>query len=148
VPVKGTHQKRMSDFNSKSGPWHGWSIQEEVRISERMKLTIRNNTIEGEGSDMDGEFELVGNYDPKAERVTLTRRYHRTTEPSQSGVGIPYDYDGTWDGNFISGRWHPRANPYYGGEFEMWPATDQTLEELSLDAIIKEPLALPIGPNS
>jgi len=122
----------MKDFNTLSGPWVGWSIQDGVRISESMSLEIRDGRISGTGTDKDGEFELVGAYTARQERVMLTRRYVRTTEPSQEGVGIPYDYDGTWDGAFVSGNWHPRAAPGYGGPFEMWPSegNDDGLRQL------------------
>lgn len=122
----------MKDFNSLSGPWQGWSIQDGIRITESISLEIRNGNISGSGSDMDGEFELTGGYTERNNRVMLTRRYTRTTEPSQEGVGIPYDYDGLWDGTFVSGMWHPRAVPSYGGPFEMWPAdgTDGGLRQL------------------
>ncbi|MBS1704398.1 MAG: hypothetical protein JST40_00880 [Armatimonadetes bacterium] len=123
----------MKDINACSGPWVGWSIQDGIRIGETMRLTIRNGQIEGAGEDMDGEFELIGSYHSKDDRVILTRRYSRTTEPSQEGVGIPYDYEGTWDGSFVSGNWHPRAAPNYGGPFEMWPASETDLEELQID---------------
>lgn len=133
----------MADFSELTGPWLGWSIQEGLRISERMRLIIRGTVIEGEGTDMDGEFELTGSYDPRTERVLLTRRYYNTTEPSQSGVGIPYDYEGKWDGTLVGGMWHPRANPHYGGEFEMWPDRDEETETLRLEELHIQELTLP-----
>jgi hypothetical protein len=112
----------MRDFNELSGPWSGWSIQDGVRITESMHLTITKDRVSGTGKDKDGEFELIGAYIDRKQEVSLTRTYTRTTEPSQEGVGIPYEYLGRWDGTFVSGRWHPRMNPGYGGPFEMWPA--------------------------
>ncbi|HMS54502.1 MAG TPA: hypothetical protein PKA27_03805 [Fimbriimonadaceae bacterium] len=111
----------MKEFNDLSGPWQGWSIQDGLRISERLVLSIRENRISGTGSDKDGEFEIVGTFSPRNSKVELTRRYTVTTEPSQSGVGIPYDYEGQWDGALVFGRWSPRSTPWYGGPFEMWP---------------------------
>ncbi len=133
----------MLDLNSLSGPWMGWSIQDGLRISERMKLTIVDSVIFGTGIDQDGEFELSGQFQLRHERVTLTRVYVVPTEPTQSGVGIPYDYDGKWDGQMISGLWHPRHDSNYGGPFEMWPARDEDIESLSLEALFQQDLALP-----
>jgi hypothetical protein len=111
----------MKELSDLSGPWQGWSIQDGVRISERLMLHIKDYRISGTGTDKDGEFEVVGSYAPKGTSVELTRRYTRTTEPSQDGVGIPYDYAGNWDGALIFGRWCPRGRNWYGGPFEMWP---------------------------
>ncbi len=121
----------------------GWSIQNGLRISERMKLTIADSVIFGTGIDKDGEFELSGQFQQRRERVTLTRVYVVTTEPTQSGVGIPYDYDGKWDGQMISGLWHRRGDAHDGGPFEMWPARDEDIESLSLEALFQQDLALP-----
>ncbi len=112
----------MKDFNDLSGPWMGWSIQDSLRITERITLSISGGRISGSGSDKDGDFELVGAYIVRTQKVSLTRRYTRTNEPSQEGVGVPYDYEGVWDGTLVSGRWHPIWDPRYGGPFEMWPA--------------------------
>lgn len=123
----------MREFGSLSGPWEGWSIQDGLRIGERLILRIRGGHVEGTGIDKDGEFEVSGAFLERRQLVTLTRRYTWTTEPSQEGVGIPYEYEGTWDGAMVSGQWHPRWNPAYGGPFEMWPATDEDKRALSLE---------------
>jgi hypothetical protein len=115
-----------------SGPWTGLSTQDGIRISEAIRLSIRGGQISGTGVDMDGEFELSGSYHARSSRVQLTRFYTHTTEPSQEGVGIPYDYDGVWDGTMVSGRWHPRSAPHYGGPFEMWPSKPEDNEELAI----------------
>ncbi len=131
----------MKDFNELSGPWTGLSVQDGIRISERIVLTIFKGRITGTGSDKDGEFELSGFYHERKQEVMLTRRYTWTTEPSQEGAGIPYDYEGAWDGAMVSGRWHPRMHPPYGGPFEMWPDREEDREELSIR--FEEQLALP-----
>jgi hypothetical protein len=123
----------MRSFNSLSGPWLGWSIQWGNRISERMTLEIREGRISGSGSDRDGEFEIVGSYSERTQMVSLTRRYSWTTEPTQSGVGIPYDYSGPWDGSFVSGMWRPLLSHDDGGPFEMWPASAFDLKELAIE---------------
>jgi hypothetical protein len=120
-----------------SGSWSGWSVQYGMRISEDLHLVIRGNQISGVGSDKDGDFEVVGGYHPRSQRVNLTRIYTYTTEPSQSGVGVPYDYDGSWDGSMISGTWHPRRNPGSdGGPFEMWPNKGE--EDLEISKLVQE----------
>ncbi len=123
----------MKDFNSLSGPWTGLSTQDGRRIEEAIELRIDHGIILGTGTDADGHFELDGSFDSKTNRVTLTRRYTWTTEPSQEGVGIPYHYDGLWDGLFVSGAWHSRPCPTMGGEFEMWPAREEDRQELGIE---------------
>jgi hypothetical protein len=131
----------LKDFNELSGPWTGLSVQDGLRISERIALTIFKGRIAGTGSDKDGEFEISGFYKDRNQEVMLTRTYTWTTDPSQDGVGIPYDYEGSWDGAMVSGRWHPRSHPSYGGPFEMWPDRDEDREELSIR--FEDKLALP-----
>jgi hypothetical protein len=123
----------VKNFNELSGPWAGLSVQDGLRISESIRLTISSGRIDGEGTDKDGNFDLVGFYQARNETVMLTRIYTWTAEPSQQGVGIAYDYEGKWDGAMVSGRWHPRAHPFYGGPFEMWPARDEDREELRIE---------------
>ncbi|HWD41517.1 MAG TPA: hypothetical protein VG944_21915 [Fimbriimonas sp.] len=135
----------MKEFNELSGPWTGLSVQDGIRISEQIRLTIHAGQISGSGTDKDGEFELSGFYKQRTQQVMLTRRYTRTTEPSQENVGIAYDYEGVWDGAMVSGRWHPRMHPSYGGPFEMWPSRDTDLEELTISFEETKLLALPGG---
>lgn len=123
----------VRDFNELSGPWTGLSIQDGRRISESIHLSISGGRIEGTGQDADGDFELTGFFQSRNLVVKLTRRYTETTEPSQLGVGLPYDYEGLWDGQMVSGHWHPRYNLDYGGPFEMWPLTDETAQELAIN---------------
>lgn len=134
----------MKDFNELSGPWTGLSVQDGLRISEQIHLRIHAGQIGGSGSDKDGDFELVGFYRAKDARVTLTRRYERTNLPNNEGAGIPYDYEGHWDGAMVSGRWHPRWDPSYGGEFEMWPNREEDREELAIH-LERSPLKLSSG---
>ena len=133
----------LKNFNELSGPWAGMSVQDGVRISERIRLTISNGRISGTGTDKDGEFELSGFYRERDQQVMMTRRYTWTSEPSQEGAGIAYDYEGKWDGAMVFGRWHPRLVPNYGGPFEMWPDREEDREELSIH--LEEVLALPGG---
>jgi len=137
-------QERVKDFNQLSGPWTGLSTQDGLRISERITLAISAGRISGNGADKDGEFELQGFYSSRSQEVKLTRWYTWTAEPSQEGVGIAYDYEGVWDGAMVSGRWHPRSAPYYGGPFEMWPDREEDREELAINL---EEIVLPAGAN-
>jgi hypothetical protein len=134
----------LKNFNELSGPWTGLSVQDGLRISEAMHLSIRSGSISGTGTDKDGDFELTGSYHERTQRVQLTRRYSRTTEPSQAGVGIPYDYDGTWDGAMVSGRWHMRNYPPMGGPFEMWPSREEDQHELRIE--LEEDVLVAGGP--
>lgn len=93
-------------------------------------MTIANGRVTGAGSDKDGDFSLIGTYGVDG-TVSLTRRYTYTTEPTQSGVGIPYLYQGKWDGAMVSGMWCTMIRPTDdGGPFEMWPGSEE--EELKL----------------
>lgn len=121
------------EFHQLSGPWSGFSIQDGRRIEEALTLTIEDNRISGSGSDADGLFEVEGDYSPQTQRVTLTRRYTFTTEPSQEGVGLPYQYQGQWNGDFVAGIWFCRPYPPVNGEFEMWPADEDSLSALRLE---------------
>jgi hypothetical protein len=127
------NQGGLKDFNQLSGPWVGLSTQFGHRIPEDIILHISHGRILGTGTDKDGNFDLQGSYDSKTQRVTLTRRYSWTTEPSQDGVGVPYHYDGIWDGELVSGMWHCRPDPQNNGEFEMWPAREEDLRELRIE---------------
>jgi hypothetical protein len=131
-----THFNPMRDFNELTGAWAGWSIQFGIRITESMNLEIVSGRIRGSGTDKDGEFELIGAYVARKNEVLITRTYTWTTEPSQAGVGIPYEYVGTWDGNFVSGLWHPRRYPDAdGGPFEMWPGSEEHKIELQFEDV-------------
>lgn len=132
----------MRDFNELSGAWAGWSIQDGLRITETIQLEINKGRIFGSGKDKDGEFELVGAYIERKLEVLMTRTYTWTTEPSQEGVGIAYEYVGKWDGNFVSGTWHPRSYPPYGGPFEMWPGSDSEGLLIQLEVEEVRPLSL------
>ncbi len=132
----------LKEFNSLSGPWIGFSVQDGLRISERIVLLIFNGSISGKGKDKDGNFELVGVYEPEGQRVNLTRVYTWTSEPSQDGVGIPYQYEGVWDGDMAFGLWHPLFEPSYGGIFEMWPEQEEERMIHTHELRHLEPLAL------
>jgi hypothetical protein len=131
----------LRNFNDLSGPWVGLSVQYGIRISESMTLTIRDGRIDGSGVDKDGDFELLGFYQARTEKVMITRRYTRTTEPSQEYAGVPYDYEGHWDGGMVSGRWHARSVPQMNGPFEMWPDREEDREELRLE-FVELPVAI------
>ncbi|MCC7103176.1 MAG: hypothetical protein IT206_08880 [Fimbriimonadaceae bacterium] len=123
----------MKDFCQLSGPWAGLSTQEGRRIPECIQLRINRSHIVGTGSDADGLFELDGNFDPETKRVTMTRRYTVTSQPAQEGVGIPFHYDGVWDGEMVAGRWHCRPSPMDQGDFEMWPDREEDRQELMIE---------------
>lgn len=109
------------------------SIQDGIRISESIELSIRSGMISGLGHDKDGDFELIGDYDDRTNQVRITRRYTWTSEPSQESAGIPYDYDGHWDGSLVSGIWRCRYAYEMNGPFEMWPAGESDMQELSIE---------------
>jgi len=125
----------MDDISKYSGPWTGWSIQDGVRISESLHLVFDGGSISGSGCDKDGDFQIDGHYNSRTNSVRVTRRYTWTTNLEQEGVGIPYEYNGRWDGMAVAGTWNPRAYPLYGGPFEMWPDTGEESMEYSLEAL-------------
>lgn len=118
----------MEDIRSHSGPWIGLSIQDGLRISEKISISFSGLKFLGEGNDKDGLFNIEGEYDPDDHWVNITRVY--TVAPQNpSQVGYPFIYIGKWDGSMVSGRWMMSTIPSYGGTFEMWPEK----EELALD---------------
>ncbi|MBS1719167.1 MAG: hypothetical protein JST35_01835 [Armatimonadetes bacterium] len=118
-------QKRLQDH---PGAWFGMSIQEGIRIAEKITLSFGLDSIEGLGTDSDGDFTVDGEYDPSTESVMLVRRYtYSPKNPSQ--VGYPFIYRGKWDGYCVHGRWMMSTNPGLGGEFEMWPEQESEFEE-------------------
>jgi hypothetical protein len=132
----------LKDFNSLSGPWVGFSIQDGVQIHERFLLVILNGRIRGTGTDKDGKFDVEGQYTAEDGIVAITRIYTWTTEPSQDYAGVPYEYVGNWDGSLTSGRYFARRNPEFNGEFEMWPDQDEESISEILGIEQQEPLAL------
>lgn len=123
----------MKDFNALSGPWTGLSIQGRRRLTESLQLRILQGTIEGTGSDVDGEFDVRGTYQAGSERVTMIRIYTWTTDPSQDSVGLPFVYDGTWDGEMVHGHWVEPTEPSNTGPFEMWPDREEDRKERAID---------------
>lgn len=126
----------MKEFNSLSGPWTGMSIQGGFRLMENLRLTIVKNEISGSGSDVDGEFEIAGTFDPANGAVRLERRYTWVAAGPSDGVGTPYEYSGHWDGAFVSGFWHQRDYILNNGPFEMWPNREEDQAELSLEGLM------------
>lgn len=122
----------MTDLSEHSGRWVGLSIQRERRISEAIHLTIAAGRIVGNGTDVDGDFNLDGRYDPTTGVVHLVRRYTRAVDPDPSATRALYDYLGRWDGTMIAGHWRQRDALSNGGPFEMWPDDEQTREELRI----------------
>jgi hypothetical protein len=96
-----------------------------------MTLQFAIDTFEGEGSDKDGDFVLSGRFDAEG-NVTIDRRYTRTAVSDPAATTWTYPYLGRWDGAFVSGQWHLPFEGGPGGPFEMWPATQELLMELSL----------------
>ncbi len=55
-------------------------------------------------------------------------------------VGIPYEYVGKWNGEFISGFWQVAGIPGTGDDFEMWPESG---ESLSISELLRESEPVP-----
>lgn len=117
------------------------SVQDGLRIHEDLSFQIGGGSIAGSGSDQDGDFVMEGKYGGD-DSVQMIRRYTYCTAGA-SGVGIPYLYVGRWDGTMIHGRWCPVDNPFYGGPFEMWPASEEDIETLRI--ALDERLTAPAG---
>jgi hypothetical protein len=130
-------------LSSCSGPWTGQSVQAGFRLTEQMTLTFRGDSFTGYGTDVDGEFELAGQYDPSDDAVSIVRTYVVAPKnPSQ--VGYPFLYIGRWDGYQIHGRWMMSTHPGEGGSFEMWPQEEEVaFNEMTEEVAEPEVLALP-----
>ncbi|MDX2064523.1 MAG: hypothetical protein SFX74_02150 [Fimbriimonadaceae bacterium] len=133
----------MRSLQSCSGSWLGWSIQDAVRISESMRITFAPGEFAGEGTDKDGDFVLQGTFDADG-NVTIDRRYTRTRSQNPETTVWVYPYIGRWDGTFISGFWHYPLGEAEGGPFEMWPANEEQIAELSLQEFNAERRALAV----
>jgi hypothetical protein len=122
----------MRDFLQLSGGWIGQSIQGTLRIQEAIELRMDGGMFSGLGSDKDGDFEIVGSYNARNNKVTITRRYTWCPSPNEDNIGVPYHYEGTWDGQLVDGFWHQRSMPENQGPFEMWPSEGEDSEAYSL----------------
>lgn len=132
----------MRDFRELSGPWVGQSLQEGFRITESIVLTIDGCSVRGQGTDSDGDFDLVGEYDPSDDRVMLERRYNRSPKNPEQ-VGYAFIYLGRWDGTMVSGRWMMSTQPSYGDGFEMWPQREDVALETQFEFEERvEPMAI------
>lgn len=87
-------------------------------------IVFHGESFSGRGIDVDGEFDLAGEYDPGDDAVSIVRTYiSAPRNPDQ--VGYPFIYIGRWDGYQISGRWMMSSRPAEGGAFEMWPEDEE-----------------------
>ncbi len=132
----------MKEFTSQSGPWVGQSIQDGFRLTEKIMLAFKGNTFSGNGSDVDGDFDLEGEFDPADQMVNIIRRYtFAPRNPSQ--IGYAFIYIGRWDGYQVSGRWMMSTHPGEGGSFEMWPESEEEARERAIETqVIEETLTL------
>ncbi len=121
----------MRELTSLSGLWTGQSIQEGFRLTEKITLFFTGDSFRGHGTDVDGEFDLAGEYDPGDHAVSIVRTYAVAyRNPEQ--VGYPFIYIGRWDGYQNSGRWMMSTLPAIGGSFEMWPQEEEVaMSEMS-----------------
>lgn len=152
---------RDRPFESLSGPWTGWSIQDGFRLSERMSLTISRAEdasdhrrdfasetaptfsttdtvilIRGWGTDSDGDFSMDGYYVPLNSEVHIVRRYIRAPKnPAQ--VGYPFFYEGRWNGYCIHGTWRASTEPDNNGPFEMWPESEDEIDDFMFEEVFK-----------
>lgn len=114
----------MRELRDLSGPWVGFWVQGQVRGEMRLKLRFFGDGIDGGGSDRVGDFTIMGSYEPGSERVKLLKVYRSHN----------VDYEGTWDGSMIAGRWTFTRRIRFtenSGEFEIWPEKDdQAIERM------------------
>lgn len=89
------------------------------RIHETLQLRFTDKHVFGSGVDADGEFELAGMHDGVAVLALIRSYTYCTAGPS--GIGIPYEYVGRWDGGVVAGHWEAPDGLDDGGPFEMWP---------------------------
>ena len=138
----------MKVLDQLSGPWTGFSIQDGVRIMERLHLRIGNGMFRGYGHDMDGDFVVDGGYEGNV--IHTVRRYTQVKDRATGAyrfdpeaVRSLYDYVGTWDGSLIGGSWCSQTYPMeMNGPFEWWPDSEEDRKELQIE-IAELTLALP-----
>ena len=109
----------MRELRSLSGPWVGFWVQDLQRGEMRLTLRFGESSVQGEGSDRVGSFTVSGHHAASGV-VGFAKVYpsHRV------------DYEGTWDGAMIAGRWRIGVRRAFDeGEFEIWPEQDDLAVE-------------------
>ena len=121
------------DLRTLSGPWSGFWIQDLVRGYMKLKLHFVGTNLNGGGNDAIGSFEVAGIFSDETGQVLFTVTYRTHT----------VDYSGTWDGQFIFGKWTLHDESFSEiGEFEMWPDKEET-DPMSGIESLEDSLALP-----
>lgn len=99
-----------------SGRWTGFWIQ---RLTGRghMGLVLRfgEGIVQGEGSDLVGDFAMSGTYDLKTGKVSLLKTYH-------GAHSVRYEGQNEGDGLWIWGLWHIGIDR---GGFHIWPEGEE-----------------------
>lgn len=123
----------VRDLRDCSGPWKGFWIQELVRGNMRLTLRFAGSNIDGGGNDPVGEFVVTGIFSDETGGVLFTVAYKTHT----------VEYSGTWDGNFIYGKWTLHDEQFTEiGEFEIWPEKQEEMVTTGA-ATISEGLLFP-----
>jgi hypothetical protein len=100
------------DSRFPSGPWTGFFLQRPstARHWMELRLTFRQGTLHGDGSDIVGAFTMDGHYEPKDGRCSWTKRYVGKHDVSYTGYN---------EGKGIWGLWE--IPPWGRGGFHIWP---------------------------
>jgi len=96
-----------------SGEWTGFFLQPPSTSRQwmQLRLTFRQGTLSGDGSDWVGAFTMDGGYELKDGRCWWTKRYTGRHDVSYSGYN---------EGKGIWGVW--QIPPTQRGGFHIWPA--------------------------
>jgi hypothetical protein len=123
----------VRDLRDCSGPWKGFWIQDLIRGHMRLTLQFSGSDVNGRGNDAKGEFQVSGIFSDVNGGVLFTTTYQTHA----------VEYAGTWDGNFIYGKWTLHDEQFTEiGEFEIWPEKEEEMAGVGT-ATISESLGMP-----
>ncbi len=78
------------------GVWRGWYEQNGERHEMRIqKFKVKSHKISGEGSDVNGEFEIVGYYTSK-NSIHFIKQYKGAHQVHYTGARLGQSMTGRW----------------------------------------------------
>jgi len=148
---KPQHPAVETDERFPSGPWVGFWIQHGMgKQKMSLSLTFIDGRVSGEGRDVVGRFNFVGNYDLTSGRVHMRKHY-------ENAHSVGYDGANQGDGMWLWGVWHVGGDR---GGFHLWPEGEddptqgrlRTVKELPIEQagrrVILEPVEAALHADS
>ena len=104
-----------SDPRFPTGPWKGYWLQKGRTGLMKLTLAFVEGCVVGDGSDLIGEFDVLGFYSIKERSITLKKTYRGGHEVWYRGRPIRDE---------LMGEWTIADTPARGG-FRIWPIEDE-----------------------